>query len=241
MEITNPTPTPTEFFRSYAFRICVYAGFTLVLFEMVYAAVKTHGAEVVAAENGPIEMSQMVLAIVGALTLFLAAKLTPAGRTGLILCGCVVAYAAAREGDQLFEEYLFDDAYKWLVGLPMVVLGATFVVIDRKRLVGDVMWLMKHPVATLFAIAGIYLCFVCQIYDRPEMWGGMDAINEAGESQLAVTKALIEEYAELFAYLLLAISGVEAAFLAYGRRVEAMKAQDDADSSKPESPIRLAA
>ncbi|MGI9473308.1 MAG: hypothetical protein ACR2NZ_17330 [Rubripirellula sp.] len=236
------TPTTTEFFQSYAFRMGLYAAFTFVLFELVYAAVKTHGAELVSAENGPIEMTQMVLAIVGAVTLFLAAKLTPVGRTGLILCGCVVAYAAAREGDQLFEEFLFDDAYKWVVGLPMLILGATFVFIDRKTLVGDVMGLMKHPVATLFAIAGIYLCFVCQIYDRPEMWGGISMMNEADGSQLAVNKALIEEYAELFAYMLLAISGVEAAFLAFNRRAEAMSSLEGGKTNaSDDSDIRIAA
>ena len=231
------TPTLSQFVRSYAFRMGIYAAFTFVLFEVIYNAVKIYGAEVVAAENGPIEMSQMVLAIVGAVALFLAARFTPAGRAGLVVCGAVVAYAAAREGDQLFETLLFDDAYKWLVGVPMLVLGTTFVVIDRKRLLGDVMWLMKHPVATLFAIAGIYLCFVCQIYDRPEMWGGLTTTTE-GEA----TKALIEEYAELFAYVLLALSGVEAAFLAYGRRAEMLATDASSSEVERQDPeVRIAA
>jgi len=29
---------------------------------------------------------------------------------------------------------------------------------------------MKQPSATVFAIAGIYLCVVCQMFDHPLLW-----------------------------------------------------------------------
>ena len=195
---------------------------TFVVFESTYVAIRGYGAERMGAEDGPIEMAQVGLALIAAVGLFCAARWTVIGRAGLVICGALVTYAAARESDRVFETLLFDDAYKWLVGLPMVMLAAVAVFVDRRRLIGDLMWLMRHPAATLFVIAGVYLCSVCQALDRPGLWVG---ISNAGES--AATKAMIEEYAELFAYLLLAFSGIEASIFAYRGRAMDRDAESD--------------
>jgi hypothetical protein len=224
MDADTNTPSISEILRSYAFRLCVYSVLTYVVFEAIYAGVQTHGAARMGAENGPIEMAQLGLAIIGAVGLFCAAWWSPIGRAGLVMCGAVVTYAAARESDLLLETALFDDAYKWVVGLPMVILVVVVVIADRHRLVEGIMWLMHHPAATLFAVAGVFLCFVCQVLDRPDMWVGISNGHEA-----ETTKALIEEYTELFAYLLLACSGIEAAILAYSGRAKQRKASLSAE------------
>lgn len=221
------TPTISEILSSYGLRVGVYAVITCMVFEVVYVATQTYGAKVMGAENGPIEVAQVVLALIGAAGLFYASCCAKIGRAGLVMCGAVVAYAAARESDSIFEAYLFNDAYKWLVGLPMLILVAVVVAAERHRLVADVMWLMRHPAATLFGVAGIFLCFVCQILDRPDMWV---AISDAGEVE--VIKALMEEYAELFAYLLLAFSGFEATVLARRGRAIAEQADGELDESE---------
>jgi hypothetical protein len=54
------------------------------------------------------------------------------------------------------------------------------------------------------------------------MWAGLSNTAEA-----ATTKALVEEFAELFAYLLLACSGFEAAIQARQHGVAAASEQQD--------------
>jgi hypothetical protein len=218
MDPAAPTPTISEFVRSYPFRICLYAIATLAIFETVYLGIRTYGAETMGPENGPIEVAQTILAVIGALGLFYAAAIAPIGRSGFVLCGAVIAYAAARESDLWFETLLFDDAYKWLVGLPMLIVAGSVVVMERRRIVHDVLWLMDHPAATLFVVAGVFLCFVCQVLDRPAMWVGL-----SDEGEMVTMKALIEEFCELFAYLLLALSGLEAALFA--RRIRSIAHQ----------------
>ncbi len=215
MDAAEQAPSIPDIFRSYLFRFGIYAFITLLVFESVYAAIGVYGPEAMGAENGPIEMAQVLLAIIGAVGLFAAACWSPIGRSGWVMCGAVVAYAAARESDLFFETLLFDDAYKWVVGLPMAVLFLAIVIVDRRRLVGDNLMLMRHPAATMFGIAGVFLCFVCQIIDRPEMWA-----ENGTDGSVAITKALIEEYCELFAYLLIAFSGIESALLGRRRKLE---------------------
>jgi hypothetical protein len=229
-----PTPTIAEILCSYPFRVGVYAIVVMVVFELVYSGIRAQGAAAMGAENGPIEMAQVALAVIGACGLFAAACLARVGRAGVVLCGAAVAYAAARESDRWFESILFDDAYKLLIGFPMLTLVCLVTFVDRRRLVGDLMWLMHQPAATLFAIAGIFLCFVCQILDRPDMWSSVIDAN-----QMVNAKALIEEYCELFAYLLVAFSGVEAAVLAYQRRRASGLRRDESGETVPA--LRIAA
>ncbi len=130
MDADVQTPTISQFLRSYSFRVCVYAVVALLVFYATFLAIGVHGADAMGAENGPIETAQVVLAVLGAVGLFCAALWTRIGRAGLVIAGAVVAYAAARESDQTFEALMFDDAYKWVVGLPMSVLA---VVADARR------------------------------------------------------------------------------------------------------------
>ena len=129
---------------------------------------------------------------------------------------------------QIFESLMFDDAYKWVVGFPMAGLVMVAVIRDRDRLIGESIRWMSRPPATLFAIAGIYLCFVCQFFDRPEMWTSIRNPTDA-----AHTKAMVEEYAELFAYLLLAFSGIESAILTRQDRVAVVGKHTGSDESYP--------
>lgn len=209
MDAVTTTPSISQILRSYQFRVCSYAVVTFAVFHFVYTAIRSYGGAMMGAENGPIEMAQLALAILAATGLYFAARWTRIGRAGLVCCAAVVAYAAAREADLILETLLFDDAYKWVVGLPVAIIAIVVVFKERHKVIAESMWLLKQPAATLFAVAGIYLCFVCQFFDRPDMWAGISSKAEA-----EVTKAMVEEYAELFAYLLLAFSGFEAAVLA---------------------------
>lgn len=228
MDADTSTPPLGAILRSYPFRLGLYAIATLVLFQAVFWAIKTYGSETLSIENGPIEMAQVVLALVASAGLFYAASRAVVGRAGLVVCGAIVTYAAARESDLLMETLFFDDAYKYLVGIPMMVLCGWIVVRKRRNLIGETMWLLRQPAATLFGIAGIYLCFVCQSFDRPDMWGAI-----TNGAQVEATKAMVEEYAELFAYLLLAFSGFEATILVRQMRASESTADLETDEDYP--------
>lgn len=198
-------------------RFACFGVLLLMGYQLLLLGVEHWGAERMGGENGPIEMGQAILAGLGSLCLFWAAWKNPCGRTGVWISASLLAYAAARECDLLFEMHLFDDAYQWVVGLPLllVALGVTWRY--RRQFFADCTWLIWHPAAIMFGIAGIYLCTVCQMLDRPAMW------NRFPGAELVVLtplKSLIEESCELFAYQLLFFAAIEAVILA--RRMTAM-------------------
>ena len=209
MDAETKTPSIREIIGSYPFRLCLYGMITIAVYQVVFLGVRNYGADMAGSENGPIESAQVLLALVAAACFFAAAYRNPIGRAALILCGAVVTYGAARESDQWFEQLFFDDAYKWLVGLPMFLIVVVALAIHRGRIVGEMMWMLRQPAATLFAVAGIFMCGVCQSLDRPDMW-----LSVSDAREVEITKGMIEEYSELFAYLLLAFSGLEAVILA---------------------------
>lgn len=199
----------------YPLRIALYGFVSVLLFETLYLGVQRFGAETIGAENGPVELSQVALLTLGAIAYFAAASRTPIGRFGLVLGGAALTYAAARESDTIFEQLFFDDAYKWLVGVPAAIFVLFIAWVQRDRWWKESLDLMRQPSGTLFSVAAIFLLAVCHPLDRPDFWS---SISNSG--QALTTKAMFEEYAELFAYLLMAVSGIEAAIAAEGRRGE---------------------
>ncbi len=203
----------TRLITSYPVRLTAYGITAFAIFQLVVSLLESHGANWLGAENGPLEMSQVVLATFTAISFAFAATKSKAGRAGLVGCAVMVAYAAAREADMIFESLLFEDAYKYVVGIPVLLIGLTTFVIYRKSIVADALWLVRQPAVTMFAIAGIYLCAMTQILDRPIVWSEVPVATQEAKDGLMATKGVVEESAELFAYLLLAFSGVEALIL----------------------------
>ena len=231
-----------ELVFSFPVRLGCYAVMALGVFQGVYYGVEAFGSEFAGAENGPVENAQVLLAIVSAVCFFYAAFCMRKGRAGMIVCGAMVGYAAARESDNTFEALFFDDAYKWLVGLPLFLIALSALWIYRSRVVRDALWLVRQPAVALFAIAGIYLCTMCQVLDRPEFWSGISSQDEAN-----ATKAMIEEFAELFAYLALAFAGIEALAMAHQLDEPAANSEllqfpsgNEADQSNPFNQTRAA-
>lgn len=240
MDADTDTMTLGQLLVSYPLRLCGYAAATLVVFQLVYTASVRQGASV-GAENGPIEIAQVVLALLGAAGLFLAARVINRPNAGLVICGAIVTYAAARESDAVFEALFFDDAYKYLVGVPMAILVFNVLAAQRRTFIRDAAHLLHQPAATLFVVAGIYLCFVVQLLDRPTMWTGLE-VTEQNEAM----RASIEESMELFAYLLLAFSGIEAVMFARASvaqaavRAEADQNQNqNQDQNQDQDPVTI--
>ncbi len=185
-----------------------YALFGVMMFFSylgIYTLVLLYGADWTARENGPVELSQVTFALMGSGLMFAAGLKCRGGRTGVWICASLLGYAAARECDQLFEHFLFTDAYKWVVGLPLICALGWVLWEHRDQIVSDSILMMKHPAAALFAMAGIYVCTFCQMLDRPLLWHS----NDVRTASIFPIKVLIEESAELFAYAILAFAGLE--------------------------------
>lgn len=195
-------------------RICAFGIATFAFYQWLYLLLQgEHGASL-SAENGPVEILEGLLAGAAAIVFLVAAWRTVTGRSLMTLCGCVVGYAAARESDELMEYWFFDDAYKYLFGLPLAALAAIVIYRHRSDFVRESLWVMKQPAAVLYVVAGIYLGGVCQFFDRPGIWAGITSPAEA-----VTAKATVEEFSELFAYLLFAFSAAETYILARSTRL----------------------
>lgn len=194
---------------AYPARLALYGAVTLAAYQLLYVVLQRSGPAWVGAENGPIENAQVALVFGGAVGLFYAAWRCPVGRFGLTASACLVAYAAARESDAFLESILFEDAYKYVAGIPLLMVMAGAIWRDRGRLVAESLWLIRQPQATLFVMAGMLLTTFCQTLDRPATWQGL-----ARGADAEAVRVLIEELSELFAYLLLAFSAAEGALMA---------------------------
>ena len=189
----------------YPGRMVAYAVLTLIVGQWIYGQMQVDDPTAVGRENGPIEMMQVVAAIAAMVAFFVAAYRSHYGKAGLVLCGAMAGYAAGRECDSWFEAALFDDAYKYVVGLPMLAIAVAAGWKYRKTVLIDTLRLSRTPAITMFGIAGVYICVVCQIFDRPGFW-----VAIADHPAVMPTRALVEEFAEVFGYLMIAIAGGEA-------------------------------
>jgi hypothetical protein len=89
---------------------------------------------------------------------------------------------------------------------------------DRSHMLGDWLALSKQPAVTLFAIGGIYLICVCQVLDSTAFWAGASGIMPSTTSPTHPSKQMVEEFCEVFAYLLIAFSGVESMVMIFEQR-----------------------
>lgn len=222
---------------SYPTRLILYGVVTIGVFELSYALLCAGGVAWLAEENGLLELTQVGFLLAAVAGFTWAAVLSPADRNVLIITGCLILYAAARESDTWFETMLFDDAYKWLVGFPAAIVILFVLYKNRGQMLEDTLRIAMKPSLTLFAIGGIYLCFFCQIADRPMYWYASGSADGGG-----LQKSLVEENAELFAYLLIVFSSVEAVISAYQQRVAQQRSNTiETEIDVREQPVRTAA
>ena len=198
---------------NYPIRLAIYGAIALLTSQYVFSMIAVHGIGYSGQENGPVERAQVVLALFTSVALFFAASRCGVGRTGLILCACLVGYAAARECDRWFETVFFDDAYKYLAGIPLATVFVIALYRGRTVVLRESHWLLRTPAMTIYACGGIFICSVCQVLDRPDLWS---AVPQGDSTEL--TKSAVEEMAELFGYLLLAFSGIESILMTFAQQ-----------------------
>ena len=202
-----------QLITSYLARLCIYGLIVLVSFQVLYVVLQNHGVRWLSAENGPLELAQVACLLFAVAAIAIAVRWTPIGRAALVGTAALLVYAAARESDQWIEAMFFEDAYQTLVGIPAAACALLVAYSERDKLLKETMLIAHKPGATLFVIGGIYLCFFCQMLDRPKFWEENGLLGSDG-----YRKSLVEESAELFAYLLIAFSGLEAMISAWQDR-----------------------
>jgi len=194
----------------YPIRLLMFGVFSVFVFGILFLWTLNSTPAFMSAENGPLESLQVVFALAASVMFFNAAVRCQRCQAGFVLMGVLTGYAVARELDTVFEWLFFDDAYKVLVGVPLTLLLVVTCWRNRATLVGDGVWMSFRPPATFFAIGSLYLICVCQVIDSPAFWGKDMVLSEA-----LPAKQMIEEFCEVFAYLLLAYAGVEGLALAF--------------------------
>ena len=214
----------------YPLRLACFGVFCAVLYAGVYATIESMGGAA-GAENGPLELLQVGFAIIASCLFLRAAWISPRGVAGLATCGAMMAYASARESDQWFEAVFFDDAYKYLVGIPAILLVFSVAWRYRRGILQQTTDLLNEPPATLFILGGVYLAFVCQMLDRPSVWGNLHMASDT-----ASIKPMIEEAMEVFAYATIAYSAIESIIFARKSKSSMVKK----DHEQPAT-IRIAA
>ena len=211
----------------YPVRLLIYGVIAFLLCQFVFIGIEHHGVFAFVRENGPLEQTQAVLALLTCLCFFFAASRLGEGSTVLVLCGCLIGYAAARECDDLFESVFFDDAYKYLAGIPLLSIALVTWYRNRHGFLNQASRMLQSPALTMFVISGIYVCSICQAFDRPALWTELEW-NLSTE----LTKATVEEFAESFGYVLLAFSGIETVMMVRAASCAAVQSQAEPIAAK---------
>ncbi|MDG2013806.1 MAG: hypothetical protein P8J33_09890, partial [Pirellulaceae bacterium] len=142
-------------------RLVAYGVICFVVGQVLYELLVAQGVGFIAQENGLVEWLQAIFAIFAAVAFFIAAKRSDYGKAGLVLCGALIGYAAARECEQILESIFFSGAHKFLIGLPLLVIALAAAWKYRETVLTDSLRLVRTPAIVMFAVAGVYLCAVC--------------------------------------------------------------------------------
>lgn len=223
----------------YVARLFLFGIFAFTIFVSIFVAATNYSASALSSENGPLELLQVGFVGSASLMLFVAALRSKSGRACLTLMGAMAGYAAAREMDSLFESLLFDDAYKYLVGLPMLAIVGWTAWKDRSHLLDDWVALSKQPVVTIYAIGGIYLFCVCQVLDSTAFWAEAPGVASSETFAMHPAKQMVEEFCEVFAYLLIGFAGVESIVMTFASQ-ESEIADDESDEHSDRATISIA-
>lgn len=215
----------------YLVRLVLFGIMSFATYASIYLLATSESASFLSSENGPLESLQVALVGSASLMFFIAAIKSHTYRACLTVMGAMAGYAAAREMDTVFESLLFDDAYKYVVGLPMLAAVGWTAWHDRARLMSDWAGLSRQPAFTLFMIGGLYLICVCQALDSPAFWGEATSTTTADNIASHPTKQMVEEYCEVFAYLLIGFSGVESIVMTFAGRKEQLDTESSSDSA----------
>ncbi|NNJ25543.1 hypothetical protein [Alienimonas chondri] len=215
-------PSPPDRWR--LLRYCAYALAAEGGVQALYQAVIAYGPGI-AVENGALELLQIAVALAGGAALVAAGAVTQRGLTAIAFCAGALLYAAAREADLWFEQVAFDDAYKYLAGVPIAAAAAAVAWRDRRRWAESLEW-TAHPASVFFLCGGLQVVVAAALFDRSRLWDSIENSVQADR-----VKRLVEESIELSGYLTLAAGACELLITCRREAAAASRAARQTDSA----------
>lgn len=170
--------------------------------------------DTLARESGLLEISQIAILLFAGILAGLSSKLSVNYRTAAFTLSGILLCAASREADDWFAILLFDDAYKWLVCLPVITIVGWRCWDRRDTIYKEFSDFLRTPFGSIFTFAILFVGLFCNLLDRSSFWPAVLAAPE-----LANQKTVIEESAELFGYLIILIAINELLIHAWLERV----------------------
>lgn len=154
--------------------------------------------QTLASEDGAFEVSQFLLLLLAGTITSVAAVIASQNRTVIFVLAAGIFCAASREADDWFARWIFDDAYKWFVCVPLLTAVAYRTWKSRESIQYELMSFFSRPHASLIAFAILIIATLCNTLDRSSFWPTITNDPSMGDQ-----KAIVEETAELFGYLVL--------------------------------------
>lgn len=192
-------------------RIGMYTAVTLAAFQgLIIATVSSPVPGAFFKEGGPWEWMEFSFVAASGAILLLNAQVSGRYRTILQVFGLLALCAAVRELDYLFEQLVFDGAYKLINWSILAFCG---------YLVWKHRWHFTEELAGFSRTAPFYFIFVgclivvvyAQLMGQQDLWKAI-----MGDSYSRIVKRSVEEILETLGYTLILVGAVETLFLPSG-------------------------
>ena len=183
-------------------RLALYVFLEAVGLQVIVVNVKNAGPAIFD-ENGLIEWIQFGLMIAAGSVFLWTWRQNSDYPSALLICGTLSFVAALRELDHFSEILLFEDAYKYVSAL-IIVLALYRLGRERRRLQKDIERFMKQPFFLILGFGLFLTVLLAQILGQAELW---QALIQTSSGRSA--KRFLEETLETGGYLILFFGAME--------------------------------
>ena len=183
-------------------RLALYVFLEAVGLQVIVVNVKNAGPAIFD-ENGLIEWIQFGLMIAAGSVFLWTWRQNSDYPSALLMCGTFSFVAALRELDHFSEILLFEDAYKYVSAL-FIVLALYRLGRERRRLQKDIERFMKQPAFLILGFGLFLTVLLAQILGQAELW---QALIQTSSGRSA--KRFLEETLETGGYLILFFGSIE--------------------------------
>lgn len=186
-------------------RFLIYAALIAGTFEWIVIAVGSRGAPWLVRDDGPLEMTQLLAALVTAGLFWLLSRERPGSAELLKFFASLSLIACARELDNFTLELGSRDAYKWIAAVPLV-WSLSLIARARQRLLAQLEAFARTPGFSLLLAGFLVVVVYSQILGQKQLW-----LAVLDPEIYRPVKDLVEESSELLGYLLMLFGAAETA------------------------------